>query len=223
MNRNSIKEAYGDNKWRPLEEQIFLKPISKRVAKIFVNTRISPDHFSLLGFLLTLGASLILLLKVNNHLIFAAIILYLAILCDKIDGDLARLKGIAGRKGQYIDGFLDFVGEGILTISLAYVSNFNNMFILGMAILGPALFNYHSISAPFYLDILPKTHLITNENIKQKIKELFYYGRAKHFLIIIISLLIKYPQLPIYIFSLLIPYTFLIFLKNIFIKKLTKR
>lgn len=221
-NNQELKELYGQNKYNPIEEKIFLKPLSKKIAKKLINKKISPNTISLLGFILTLLASLILILKINLKYFITPFILYLAILCDKIDGDLARLKNIANRKGQYIDSFFDFIGDTILTISLAYSINFNNTIILGLAILGPNLFNYHSILAPFLLDIIPSTHLENNKE-KIKIKEFFFYGRSKHFLFIIFCFIIGLYHLPLYIFPFLIIYTFIIFLKNIFIKKLTKR
>lgn len=220
MLETNVSAKYGDNRYDPIEERYILRPISKKIAKALLKTMVTPNMVSVAGFFILLIACFFIISPIPLNFLIAAIVLFVAIIFDKVDGDLARMRGTAGTKGQYIDGFLDVLGEVLLTISLAYGFGFDNLFFIGCAIAGPLLFNYHGISAPFYLNIPPAAH--KNSGKKFSWKELFYYGRVKHFFLIIFSLIINAPFLPFFFFSLLVPYTLTLFLKNIFIKKTNK-
>lgn len=218
--RDQVYKSYTKNQYKPIEEKILLKPVSLKIAQILKKTNIHPDHFSLLSLVLVILAGLILIINQNN--IIASILLYLALLSDKIDGDLARAKGIAGGKGQYLDGFLDQLAEIFLTISIAVSINYNNIVLLGLSIAGPILFAYHGIAVPFYLNQIASTYR-TDQNKKNLLISIFAYNRARHILLIIFLLLLHLQKLVFYIFPLIFIYTILIFLKNIYIKKLIKR
>lgn len=217
------REKYGDNKYDPIEEKVFLRPISKRIAKALLKTSVTPNMVSVFGFFILLFACGILLSSSSYNHYIAAVILYIALVFDKVDGDLARMRGTAGTKGQYIDGFLDLVAEVLLTLSLAHAAGIESVVLVGLSVAGPLVFNYHGIAAPFYLNIPPSAHKnAESKELKTYLKELAFYGRAKHFFLVILSLLFSAPSVPLFIFPLLIPYTFVLFIKNSLVKKLIR-
>lgn len=217
------REKYGDNRYDPIEERILLRPVSKRIAKILLKTPITPNMVSVFGFFILILACGVLFFTPSYKYYIAAVILYIALVFDKVDGDLARMRGTAGTKGQYLDGFLDLVAEVILTLSLAYVAGVESIVLVGLSVAGPLVFNYHGVSAPFYLGVPPSAHKnAESKNIKTYLKELVYYGRAKHFFLFIVSFLTGIPFLPFLILPFLVPYTFALFLKNSLVKKLTR-
>ncbi len=217
-----LRDLHGDNRYKPLEEEILFRPLSRRLAKRLRDTQIHPDHVSLFGFMLTVAVGLLFYSNFDSPVILA-VMLFACLFFDKLDGDLARAKGIAGRKGQYIDGFLDATSEIILLVGIAHAVHPSTTLAM-LSIVGSLLFVYHGVSAPFYLDLAPKPHTQTGAPTWRKhVREFFFFGRAKFFLLIIILTLLGRLDLLFYILPLLILYTAIIFIKNVFVMGLAKR
>lgn len=90
----------------------YFKPIGRFLAA----RQVSPDHLSIVG----LGLSLLAALLLGRGSFFAAsLVILLAGLCDMLDGDVARERGIVSRFGAFLDSTLDRVSEGALFIGLA--------------------------------------------------------------------------------------------------------
>ena len=222
---NEIKKLYGKNKYRPLEEEILLRPFSRPLGNFLAKFNTNPDVISLLSLLVIVGVSFYINTD-GYYLWLVALLLYVANILDKTDGDLARARKIAGRKGQYVDGFLDAVSDIVLISAWAYAFGGNlNVFLVGASVGSCLLFYYHSISVPFYLDLPPSTHAKTKQqsSLKNQLLTLIFWGRAKFFLLFILSALIGWPALVFYVLPLVGIYTILIYIKNILIKKYTKR
>lgn len=222
---NQQNKIFGENKYNPIEERIFLKPISKKIAQFFNNyTSITPNQVSAFGFLLTI-TTILFIIKKPTEIFIISVLLFASIIFDKVDGDLARIKKIASPKGQYVDGFLDIVGE-ILLIS-AWAISFSggvNEFIVLISCASTAIFNYHGLAAPFYLGVIPNTHKNKSQiSFFNGLAISFGYGRAKLFIGMIALILIGVPYFIFYLLPILLIYTFILYLRNIFVKKLTER
>jgi len=207
-----VLHSYTHNVYEPLEERWLFRPVSRRIAAWLAPTGVPPTWFNILGLLATLFVGVLFFIPIPYGWIVIPVALYIAYLIDKIDGDLARAQGKAGGWGQYVDGFLDLVGEVFLTICAAIATNVRNPLLLGLAVAAPLLFYYHGIAAPFYLQKVASVH--TNEARRKGWRTLFYYGRAKHFLLFAVLVLIGQLHLVFYILPLVALYTFILFLKN---------
>jgi len=98
--------------WKDRGREIF-RPAGRFLAA----RRVSPDHLTILGVCLSLLAALLL----GRGSFFAAgFVLLLAGLCDILDGDVARERGLVSPFGAFLDSTLDRVSEGALYIGLAY-------------------------------------------------------------------------------------------------------
>jgi len=98
--------------WKDRGREIF-RPAGRFLAA----RRVSPDHLTILGVCLSLLAALLL----GRGSFFAAgLVLLLAGLCDILDGDVARERGLVSPFGAFLDSTLDRVSEGALYIGLAY-------------------------------------------------------------------------------------------------------
>ncbi len=223
--KNQQKSIFGENKYNPIEERVFLRPISRKVAELLNNyTEVSPDQVSAFGFLLTILTVFYIIQKPTDIFIISAL-LFISIIFDKIDGDLARVKNIAGPKGQYVDGFLDVLGE-VLLIS-AWAISFPGVigeFLILISCASTVVFNYHGLAAPFYLETTPNTHKNNSDlSFFNRLAISFGYGRAKLFILMIATMLIGFPHFIFYLLPILLVYTLALYLRNIFVKKLTKR
>src|SRR5207249_6454494 len=76
-----------------------------------------PDHLTILGVALSLLAALFL---GRGSFLAAGLVLPLAGLCDILDGDVARERGMVSPFGAFLDSTLDRVSEGALYVGLAY-------------------------------------------------------------------------------------------------------
>jgi phosphatidylglycerophosphate synthase len=75
-----------------------------------------PDHLTFAGLAFSLVAALLL---GKGAFFGAAILIGLSGLCDILDGDVARVRGVVSRFGAFLDSTLDRVGEGALYAGLA--------------------------------------------------------------------------------------------------------
>lgn len=207
-----VLHSYAHNVYEPVEERVLFRPLSRRIAARLAPSGISPTWFNVLGLLTTLFAGVLLFFPLPYGWLVVPILLYIAFLFDKVDGDLARAQGKAGGWGQYVDGFLDLVGEVFLTICAAIATSVRNPLLLGLSVAAPLLFYYHGIAVPFYLRKIATVH--TDAARRSGWHTLFYYGRAKHFLLFIVLILIGKLFAVFYILPLLALYTFVLFLKN---------
>lgn len=202
------------NYYSHLEELLLFRPLSRFIAQILTKTSIHPNHVSIVGFFFTFISATIMILTYNpdnltSRIVISAI-LYLTFLLDKVDGDLARFKEIASKKGAYLDSFLDRFEEVIMLVAVAISTQFSNIFILTTAIAGPLLFYAHMYMFWYYS--AGETSFFPISSLKRRyIRNLLAYTRSKHFLILITFCSIGYLEYSLHIFSLLIPYTIVIF------------
>jgi len=97
--------------WKEQGREIF-RPIGRFLAA----RKVSPDHLTILGLCLSLLAALML---GRGSFFGAGFVLLLAGLCDILDGDVARERGVTSTFGAFLDSTLDRVSEGALYIGLA--------------------------------------------------------------------------------------------------------
>ncbi|HYQ89012.1 MAG TPA: CDP-alcohol phosphatidyltransferase family protein [Candidatus Binatia bacterium] len=98
--------------WKDRGREVF-RPIGRFLAA----RGVSPNQLTILGLCLSLLAALFL----GRGFFFAAgFVLLLAGLCDMLDGDVARERGIVSPFGAFLDSTIDRVSEGALYIGLAY-------------------------------------------------------------------------------------------------------
>jgi CDP-diacylglycerol---glycerol-3-phosphate 3-phosphatidyltransferase len=92
-----------------------LDPYLYYVLKIFLGKHSSPNFFTLMGFLATLVASLLIL---NGFWFLAGLAIILSGLFDLFDGVIARKLGKVTALGGFLDSVLDRYSDLLLLISL---------------------------------------------------------------------------------------------------------
>ena len=98
--------------WKDQGRELF-RPIGRYLAA----RGVMPDHLTILGVALSLLAALFL---GRGSFLAAGLVLPLAGLCDILDGDVARERGMVSPFGAFLDSTLDRVSEGALYVGLAY-------------------------------------------------------------------------------------------------------
>jgi CDP-diacylglycerol--glycerol-3-phosphate 3-phosphatidyltransferase len=92
-----------------------LDPYLYSILKIFLGGRGNPNLFTLMGFLATLGASLLIL---NELWLLAGLAIILSGLFDLFDGVIARKLGKVTALGAFLDSVLDRYSDLLLLIAL---------------------------------------------------------------------------------------------------------
>jgi phosphatidylglycerophosphate synthase len=208
---SEVRASYADNRYRPVEEELLFRPLSRPIARLLAGYGVSPTAVNFIGCAATGAAALIIGSGVTG--LWGALAIYLAFLIDKVDGDLARARNVASPRGQYTDGFLDLIGEVSLTIGALYAVGYVHPVLVALSIAGPLLFYYHGVSVPFYLNKLAPDHRAPHR--ASGWRTLFGYGRAKHFLFMALLALIGRLDLAFYVLPLLVPYTAILFMRNV--------
>ena len=91
------------------------RPISRWLAK----TPATPNQVSIASFVMALAS---LGLFVSDYSIWAGLVVQASSIVDGVDGDLARLKGMATRFGGFFDAVLDRYADVAILGGLAYWS-----------------------------------------------------------------------------------------------------
>lgn len=177
-----------EQRYAPIEERILFRRFTIPLAQRMKNSRITPNHVSVLGFALTLLAGVLLSRGEYVFYLLSVIILYFAFFCDKLDGDLARAKKTVSDLGAWLDSLLDRVGEIILIISIMIAISFSYLTFGILAMVFPLLFYYHHE--------LTINHFHHGREPEPK-NYLFAYGRCKHILLIMFFLIINHPEIAL--------------------------
>ena len=96
------------------------RPLSSRVFTPFLLgffPGITPNHVSVLSFLVALVSAACFFL---GHVVGGAVFLHLASVLDGCDGEVARLKHLQSRMGDYLDAVLDRYADGIMFAGFTY-------------------------------------------------------------------------------------------------------
>jgi len=117
--------------------------ITPPVVRLLARTPLTPNALTWLGFLITIGAAV---LVVTDHLFAAGFVVLVAGLCDMLDGALARATGRVTRLGAVLDSTLDRLSEAALLLGLLLVyargQQVAESLLVGIALLGSLLVSY---------------------------------------------------------------------------------
>jgi CDP-diacylglycerol--glycerol-3-phosphate 3-phosphatidyltransferase len=103
------------------------------VVDTLVRRRVHPNLISTLGFLVTLGAAVIIF---QRHLFAGIVVFLIGGMMDIMDGRVARETGLASKFGSFYDSTLDRVSEIVVYFSLyAYFRPMDNFWWVGYVVI----------------------------------------------------------------------------------------
>lgn len=105
-----------DNRWLLY---ITIRPLANYLAiDVFAKTDITPTAITLASFMLTVIAGILFSLGGKLLLIIGGVLVFLSLVLDSVDGQLARYKNMVSKLGDYLDKMLDVVKQFILILGL---------------------------------------------------------------------------------------------------------
>ena len=106
---NQLKQAQKTRKGVPLYLLYVNRPAGRAVAAALRHTRLTPNHVTLAGAVLTYGSLVWLAFGATANLSSALVGVLLAVgyILDSADGQLARLQGASSAFGEWLDHALD--------------------------------------------------------------------------------------------------------------------
>ena len=117
----------------------FTEPIVRLLAR----TPITPSTITWLGFLLTIGAAVLI---TTGHLLAAGFVVLIAGFFDMLDGALARRTNQVTRFGAVLDSTLDRLSEAALLIGILVLyardQSITGIVLVGVALIGSLLVSY---------------------------------------------------------------------------------
>lgn len=92
-------------------DEVLHRPLARQLVKLLVRTPITPNQVTLLSALVGVLGSLALVrgIDVPAWRLVAGALLFLSVVLDCCDGQLARAKGISSTYGAILDGIADYV------------------------------------------------------------------------------------------------------------------
>ena len=90
-----------------LQQYLFIT--SKQITKFFYYTNITPHQVIFLSMVFGLTASVLFVIPGKYYAVGGALLLFYKNVLDKVDGSLARAKGLDSRRGRFYDSISDFI------------------------------------------------------------------------------------------------------------------
>ena len=191
-----------------LFKYIFI-PLAWPLTWFFANLGASPNHVTLLRMLLVLISFVLILIEVN---LYGFIMLYICLILDCSDGQIARLTNKATHFGKFFDGWIDSFFDITFPIIIAIYSykqsNYDQVLIIGLS---AGLFNalYWIIISRFTIF----KSLFKKHNFSPFLEKIFIYTQNK---LLLDWFDIKYSFFPIFlILGYINQYLILILIVNI--------
>lgn len=98
-----------------------IHPLSDRLLLVIANkTPLTPNHLTVLSFLVAIGAAIFFLFGNHIHLAIGGMLYQLSFALDAMDGTLARLKNLKSRLGAFIDPYFDIWKGLFASIALVF-------------------------------------------------------------------------------------------------------
>ncbi|MFC1950112.1 CDP-alcohol phosphatidyltransferase family protein [Chloroflexota bacterium] len=116
---------------------------TESIVRLLARTPITPNTITWLGFLLTIGA---VILITTGHLLAAGFVVLIAGFFDILDGALARHTNQVTRFGAVLDSMLDRLSEVVLLIGIlvlyAREQSITGILLVNVALIGSLLVSY---------------------------------------------------------------------------------
>ena len=171
------------------------RPLSAKITRYLIKTRITPNQISFFSFLLSLVAALSFFVGNYSYLALGAVLAQLSSIIDGCDGEVARLKELKTDFGGWFDAVLDRYADAFLLFGLTwYVYSLSGtlitLFIGFLAIIGTFMNSY---TADKYDGLMKK-------KISQ-IGSYFRIGRDVRIAIIFLGCLINQPFITLLVIA----------------------
>ena len=118
-----------------------LKPTLEKIGKTFASTGLSPNFWTMVGFVFAIIAALVYGLGLEFGLIIGGILLLVSGFFDMIDGQVARVTGKTSQKGSYLDSMFDKIAEVAIFLGLL-VGGYAEPYLVMLAITLSLLVSY---------------------------------------------------------------------------------
>ena len=126
-------------KYQKNDEDILTRTYTRNISIIFtkylVQTSLTPNQITIIGFSVTLLASLILTNGTYFYFIISSILVQLSLIFDCADGEVSRFKKMTSNFGKWLDSLLDRIGVIILILALS-IGFYQQMKNLSVLLLG---------------------------------------------------------------------------------------
>lgn len=94
------------------------RKVSFRVARILLNTRVKPNHITISGLLLFLIGMVLVATGKHGLMVIGAVLNWICVYLDYVDGDLARAKSLTSNLGKQLDSTFTYLEMIVIPISM---------------------------------------------------------------------------------------------------------
>lgn len=120
-----MKQKYDFEKMEKKDDEIsaviLRKAIANRISRLLIcHTDIRPNYVTGLSFGFMIISSVLLLSGGYRYQLLGAFFALLFMIFDCVDGDIARVKGLESKLGEWLDGIVGFIALPLLMLALAF-------------------------------------------------------------------------------------------------------
>ena len=118
-----------------------LQPTLEKIGKAFASTGLSPNFWTMVGFVFAIISALVYGLGLEFGLIIGGILLLVSGFFDMVDGQVARVTGKTSQKGSYLDSMFDKIAEVAIFLGLL-IGGYAEPYLVMLAITLSLLVSY---------------------------------------------------------------------------------
>lgn len=219
VHRNSITK---NGTTEGLFNVFIFRKISIVISWFLANLKISPNHISVLAFVINIAAGVLLFINFEAYTTIAIYLITLGHILDMSDGEVAKLTNKQSDFGAFLDPFLDRIVDIVLPLTIGYGYFIQNQEISYLYFF--LVIIYISLrSIMYYLDLVSiklnlNSSIDTLSELKSEKSMLKYVKWDGGFSIVLYSISIYFSMvIPLFIFlDLFFILLFVISLKRIF-------
>jgi len=126
------------------------------IVKLLLNTKVTPNQVTVVSLVIGISAALLLLIN-NISPLYSALLIYLALILDCVDGQLARVRDQESLSGKILDGLVDYLNMISYYIAMIVFTlrntELNSLFLFALAIAAALSNLVHVILYDYYKNI----------------------------------------------------------------------
>jgi len=111
--------AKGNKKYGAIGK-VYYRQISIRITRQLIRTNITPNQITGISFILGIVSGFLFALGDYIYLVLGAVFLQFSLILDCVDGEIARIKSLKSKTGEFLDGILDQVKQTAIFFGIGY-------------------------------------------------------------------------------------------------------
>lgn len=157
--------------------------MSIRISRVLVHTPITPNMVTFLSLATGIAAGVLFVFGTLQANIIASLLAFLSYVLDYVDGQIARLKKLCSKTGEFFDGIVDRLTDVVLIFGITFGLYLNtgdiSMFIYGFIFLSGTFMTFIVTATGGATELNTSELTSLRKNLSSKFSSIPFFGKIK--------------------------------------------